>query len=97
MQLTIIRIYIYDRDRPMVIGLVQGLIMYVCICKAVTDSAIRAAVGEGASSLRELSARTGCSTQCGRCVQTVREILDTALVEQGAPKSKVELEVVAGI
>ena len=70
--------------------------MYVCICNAVTDTAIRTAVNEGASSLRELSARTGCSTQCGRCVETVREILDQTLVGQGAPKSKVELEVVAG-
>ena len=70
--------------------------MYVCICKAVTDSAIRMAVSEGASSLRELSARTGCSTQCGRCVNTVREVLDAALVDRGAPKSKVELQVVTG-
>ena len=70
--------------------------MYVCICKAVTDSAIRTAVSEGASSLRELSARTGCSTQCGRCVNAVREVLDAALVDLGAPKSTVELRVVTG-
>jgi bacterioferritin-associated ferredoxin len=73
-----------------------GLIMYVCICKAVTDSAIRTAVSEGASSLRELSLRTGCSTQCGRCVNTAREILDAALADQGAPASKVELQIVTG-
>jgi bacterioferritin-associated ferredoxin len=70
--------------------------MYVCICNAVTDSAIRTAVSEGASSLCDLSARTGCSTQCGRCVNTAREVLDAALAELGGPKSKVELQVVAG-
>jgi bacterioferritin-associated ferredoxin len=69
--------------------------MYVCICRAVTDSAIRQAVQDGARSLRDLSARTGCSTQCGRCVKVAREVLDTALAEHGAPMSPVELEIVA--
>jgi len=69
--------------------------MYVCICKAVTDSAIRQAVQAGARSLRDLSARTGCSTQCGRCVHVAREVMDTALAEIGSPKSPVELEIVA--
>jgi bacterioferritin-associated ferredoxin len=69
--------------------------MYVCICKAVTDSAIRQAVNEGARSLRDLSARTGCSTQCGRCVSMAREVLDMALADSGSPKSPVELEIVS--
>jgi len=68
--------------------------MYVCICGAVTDSAIRRAVADGARSLRDLSARTGCSTQCGRCVPVAREILDEALAEIGSPKSPVDLEIV---
>lgn len=69
--------------------------MYVCICKAVTDSAIRQAVREGARSLRDLSAKTGCSTQCGRCVHVARETMDLALAEIGSPRSPVELEIVA--
>jgi bacterioferritin-associated ferredoxin len=69
--------------------------MYICICNAVTDSAIRKAVIEGARSLRDLSARTGCSTKCGRCVPTAREVLDAALQEVGSPKSPVELEIVS--
>ena len=69
--------------------------MYVCICGAVTDSAIRSAVSQGARSLRDLSARTGCSSQCGRCVGVAREVLDAALLEHGSPRSSVELEVVA--
>jgi len=73
----------------------QASTMYVCICNAVTDSAIRQAVTEGARSLRDLSARTGCSTQCGRCVPTAREVLDVALAGMGSPKSAVELEVVS--
>jgi bacterioferritin-associated ferredoxin len=69
--------------------------MFICICKAVTDSAIRRAVNEGARSLRDLSANTGCSTQCGRCVSMAREVLDTALADIGSPKSPVELEIVS--
>ena len=68
--------------------------MYVCICRAVTDSAIRRAVGEGVRSLRDLSAQTGCSTQCGRCVHVARDVLDEALSEIGSPHSQVELEIV---
>ena len=75
--------------------LVYGSNMYVCICKAVTDSAIRHAVNEGARSLRDLSARTGCSTQCGRCVPVARDVMDAALAVIGSPKSPVELEIVA--
>jgi len=69
--------------------------MYVCICKAVTDSAIRQAAAEGVHSFRELTARTGCSTQCGRCVPLAREILDAALNALGEPASTVELEIVS--
>jgi len=74
---------------------VQASIMYVCICNAVTDSAIREAVNQGARSLRDLSAKTGCSTQCGRCVSVAREVLDAALADIGSPKSPVELEIVS--
>lgn len=68
--------------------------MYVCICGAVTESAIRQAVGEGARSLSDLSAKTGCSTQCGRCVGLAREVLDGALADAGARKSAACLRVV---
>ena len=68
--------------------------MYVCICRAVTDSAIRQAVADGAHSLRELSSRTGCSTQCGRCVGLAREVMDDALALAGSAPSEVGLRVV---
>ena len=68
--------------------------MYVCICKAVTDSAIRQAVMDGARSLRDLTARTGCSTQCGRCVGAAREAMDDVLAELGSAKSAVDLQIV---
>jgi bacterioferritin-associated ferredoxin len=71
--------------------------MYICICHAVKDSAIRQAVNEGANSFGDLSARTGCGTQCGSCVKLAREVMDKALQEIGFPKSTVELQVVTSV
>lgn len=71
--------------------------MYVCICQAVSDSAIRKAVDEGVNSFRELSAKTGCGTQCGSCVKMAREILDKALIDAGSPPSRVELKIVSRV
>jgi bacterioferritin-associated ferredoxin len=50
--------------------------MYVCVCKAVSDRAIRRSVtDEGVVTLRELSRRHGVGTCCGKCVPEVREML----------------------
>ena len=54
--------------------------MYICICHAVTDSAIRKAVSKGVSSFRDLSFETGCGTQCGSCVKLAREMMDDAIL-----------------
>lgn len=53
--------------------------MYICVCKAVSDSTITAAVDRGVRSMRELVRETGCGSQCGRCAQAVRETLNDAL------------------
>lgn len=49
--------------------------MYVCVCRAVTDSQIREAMGEGACSMRELRQRLGVASECGRCSQCALGIL----------------------
>lgn len=41
--------------------------MYVCLCKGVTDKAIRRTVEDGARTWREVQRETGCGTQCGKC------------------------------
>ncbi|MGQ0528578.1 MAG: bacterioferritin-associated ferredoxin [Panacagrimonas sp.] len=56
--------------------------MIICVCKAVSDKSIRRAVGEGLSSLRELSRETGLGTCCGKCVPQAREVLGNALAAQ---------------
>jgi bacterioferritin-associated ferredoxin len=49
--------------------------MYVCLCKGVSDSAIRREVRAGASSFREVRDRLGVATQCGKCACEARRIV----------------------
>ena len=53
--------------------------MYVCICKGITDTQIRAAVQDGASSLREVNSSLGVASQCGKCGIMAREIVRESL------------------
>jgi bacterioferritin-associated ferredoxin len=69
--------------------------MYICICHAVTDSAIGQAVNDGATSFRDISFATGCGTQCGCCVAQVREVMNEALAGQGSAASREQLRVVS--
>ena len=49
--------------------------MYVCLCKGITDTQIRAAIQDGASSLRDVRNSLGVASQCGKCGILTREIL----------------------
>ncbi|MEH8020571.1 bacterioferritin-associated ferredoxin [Rheinheimera metallidurans] len=58
--------------------------MYVCLCKAVTDKAIKQKVAEGVSTMRELKMCTGLGSQCGKCTCQAQQILHTELVNISA-------------
>ena len=53
--------------------------MYVCLCKGLTDTQIRDAVADGASSLREVHSARGVASQCGKCGITARDIVRESL------------------
>jgi bacterioferritin-associated ferredoxin len=55
--------------------------MYVCLCKGITDTQIRAAVEDGASSLREVRTTLGVASQCGKCGILTREIVRETLMD----------------
>ena len=57
--------------------------MYICICKGVTDTAIREAVCHGAKRMKDLKECLGVSTQCGICAAYAQEVLEQELLEQG--------------
>jgi bacterioferritin-associated ferredoxin len=52
--------------------------MYVCVCRAVTDSQIRDAVETGAGSLKDLACRLGVATRCGSCREHACALLHEA-------------------
>lgn len=55
--------------------------MYVCLCNAITDKAIREAVGEGAGNMRELRKALGVASQCGKCTQVAQQIVDETIID----------------
>jgi bacterioferritin-associated ferredoxin len=51
--------------------------MYVCVCKAVTDTQIKRAINEGVNSRRELFKCLGVGGDCGKCNPHVKELLNS--------------------
>ena len=51
--------------------------MYICICNAVTDKQIKAAVANGATTLADLQFDLDVATNCGRCMESALEFLPT--------------------
>lgn len=49
--------------------------MLVCLCNALSDRAIRAAVENGATCCREVWERCHCRPDCGHCGAAIKEIL----------------------
>ncbi|MCB0919927.1 MAG: (2Fe-2S)-binding protein [Actinobacteria bacterium] len=49
--------------------------MYVCICHGISDTEIDDAIQAGAHCPDSLAARTGASTGCGMCRETLCERL----------------------
>ena len=55
--------------------------MYVCLCKAITDTDIREAVDQGAVHVGHLAERCGLGTGCGRCQDTAEQLIEEHLAE----------------
>ena len=55
--------------------------MIICVCKAVSDRHIRAAVNEGASSLREITRELKVGTCCGKCLPEAKAQLMACLAQ----------------
>jgi bacterioferritin-associated ferredoxin len=52
--------------------------MIVCLCKAVSDKTIRAAIENGAGSVEAVGAACGAGTGCGSCVPDIEHMLAKA-------------------
>lgn len=49
--------------------------MYVCLCRAVTDSQIRIAIGQGMASRKQLVECFGIGRDCGKCNDEIKALL----------------------
>lgn len=49
--------------------------MIVCLCKVVSDRAIRAAQQAGATTVAEVGLATGAGTDCGGCHEAIARLL----------------------
>ncbi|SFE17439.1 (2Fe-2S)-binding protein [Nitrosomonas sp. Nm166] len=56
--------------------------MYVCVCKGITEKALREAIYQGAGRMRDLKACLGVTGQCGLCACHAKQILDEALLQK---------------
>lgn len=56
--------------------------MFVCICNKVTDSEIRDACENGASSINCLKDKLKVATCCGRCEDCAKRMLRDAQVDR---------------
>ncbi len=52
--------------------------MIVCVCKVVSDRAVKAAIASGAGSLTEIAQSCGAGTGCGACRPMIADLLQQA-------------------
>lgn len=65
--------------------------MYVCVCHAVTDRAIREEVERGARSLFDVQCRLPVGGCCGRCEDAARQLIDEHCEKSAAAANSEEL------
>lgn len=68
-------------------------LMYICICNAISDRQVTAAVAQGATTLADLQIDLGVATNCGCCAETAQEYLPGgryAAVPDSATVTRVE-------
>jgi len=52
-----------------------GATLYICICNAITENAVRECARNGACSLDQLTFELGVGSGCGRCRDCANEVL----------------------
>lgn len=52
--------------------------MYICVCQAVTEKQIHAAVRDGARSMKDLRETLGVGVECGACGSCAKQCLREA-------------------
>ena len=54
----------------------RGRVVYVCICRQITDHQIRDVCRGGASSLNDVCSKLGVASECGKCGKLAQTIVN---------------------
>jgi bacterioferritin-associated ferredoxin len=57
--------------------------MYICICNAITEKAVRECARQGACSVDQLASELGVGSGCGRCRDCADEVLRDVQATEG--------------
>lgn len=57
-------------------AIINNPAMYVCLCKGVSERAVKACIREGARTLQQVGRACGAGTDCGACRGAVRDLLE---------------------
>jgi bacterioferritin-associated ferredoxin len=60
----------------MVFNIFYGPSMFVCVCRAVTDSQVREAIGGGATTLDAVTRACGAGGDCGACHNMIEDMVE---------------------
>jgi len=55
--------------------------MYVCICNQISDKDIKESIQEGATTMRALYKEHNIGSQCGKCCQCAKKLLNNELIK----------------
>lgn len=61
--------------------------MYVCICNSITEKQVRAAIEQGARSVRDLNRQLGVGGECGKCTCIARQLVKQAFSEEALARA----------
>ena len=65
--------------------------MYICLCKAVTDHDIEAAVIAGASTMLEVQEVLEVGTGCGSCAGAAQVVIDQTLAKEASSLRNIDV------
>ena len=55
--------------------------MYVCICRAVTETEVRGCIADGAGTVKDVIKRSEAGTGCGSCIGKIVAMLSATADE----------------
>jgi bacterioferritin-associated ferredoxin len=56
------------------------IVVYTCLCRAVSDRKVRKAIGRGAATIEEVGRACGAGTGCGGCHPEIQALICQAMV-----------------